>query len=192
MPPLARGQPPRLEHLLDRLGQRVDTLTTQLEQGTLTVATWQQKVGRELKVHSVAAYMEGAGKRLLTPAEQQTVGRAVAGQLRYLDAFAAELTAADELPGSLHSRAALYANSIKAPYWQGVAGDLPLPAYPGDGSTACLTNCKCLWSITTVNSDTGDYDCYWIRHASDSCSTCRDRAADWSPYEIRGGTETYA
>ena len=38
-----------------------------------------------------------------------------------------------------------------------------------------------------VDEEKGDYDAYWVRGKRDSCQTCLERAAQWSPLEIREG-----
>jgi len=116
-----------------------------------------------------------------------TVAKQVQKQLDFLDNFALEIQKTDEFEAGWDARAAMYAESIKAPYWSGRTKLLPLPALPGDGTTQCKTHCHCLWSIDTLDEDAGDYDARWIRGVSDSCQTCVQRAQDWAPLRIRGG-----
>lgn len=184
--PLTKRQPKALEALLTRLGGRVESLMNQLTTGDLSLSAWQAAMTHALTVHSTAAYLAGRKSKTLTAEQRSALAERVATQVSYLKGFTADLAAAEMIGPAEQARAQLYAQSIKASYWAGRTRDLPLPAMPGDGSTACLTNCGCAWSVIPVDAAQGDYDCYWVRHTSDSCATCRDRAADWSPYEIRG------
>ena len=38
---------------------------------------------------------------------------------------------------------------------------LPLPAYPGDGSSICWSHDRCSWDIVTIDKNKGDFDCFW-------------------------------
>lgn len=49
------------------------------------------------------------------------------------------------------------------------------------------SNCKCSWEVVEVDADAGDYDAYWRRASDDSCQSCLEREARWSPVRIRGG-----
>ena len=66
---------------------------------------------------------------------------------------------------------------------------LPLPAMPRDGTSQCLSNCGCAWEIAELDGD-GNYDCTWQLGKTENCQTCRQRAADWSPLQIRDGRLT--
>ena len=63
---------------------------------------------------------------------------------------------------------------------------LPLPAMPGDGTSQCLTRCRCSWDITKLEGD-GNYDCTWVMSDAEHCQTCRQRATDWAPLRVREG-----
>ena len=62
-----------------------------------------------------------------------------------------------------------------------------LPAWPGDGTTICLTNCKCRWSINILSIERGDYNATWRLGAAEHCRTCRQRARAWKKLRVRGG-----
>lgn len=49
------------------------------------------------------------------------------------------------------------------------------------------SNCKCTWRIEVLAAEQGNYDAYWERNVEDSCQTCIEREAQWSPVRIRGG-----
>lgn len=56
-----------------------------------------------------------------------------------------------------------------------------------EGMIAHNSNCGCSWRIEVVDDEAGDYDAYWERSKDDSCATCLEREAQWSPVRIRGG-----
>jgi hypothetical protein len=110
----------------------------------------------------------------------------VSAQADFLADFAIEIQSADQFWQGWNARAESYAGGIKNPYWQGATDMLPLPAMPGDGTSACLGNCTCGWRIDPIDETKGDYDCYWeLESGSDHCQQCTERARQWAPLQIR-------
>jgi len=127
--------------------------------------------------HSAAFYAAvkertGVMPKGLSKAERADLKAAVAAQLKYYDAFAAQ--AGDMSDAAVAARAGMYAGAIKATYGQ--ARYPGLPFYPTEGSE-CLTNCRCSWQ------DDGDGNYTWVLDAKESCATCLARA-DNNPYEV--------
>lgn len=182
----ASDLPPSLDRLLQLLSTEVADLTLELEQQDRTVDSWQKDMEAALTRYHLAAYMTGQASPVFDRQGIATVQGLVTAQLEFLDNFALVIKSGSEWQRSWNARAAMYAESIKVPYWRGATKVLPLPAMPCEG-TQCLTRCRCLWDITTIDEDQGDYDARWIRGSGDSCMTCVQRAADWSPLRIRGG-----
>lgn len=180
-------QPPILEKLLDALTGLISQATVALQQSPSTVEEWQAAIEILLARYSIAAMMAGTGGPSLDDKAMTEVKRLVKVQLEYLDNFALEIQQANEWQAGWNARAEMYARSIKVPYWRGATQMLPLPAMPAQG-TQCLSNCKCSWEIVPVDEQAGNYDCYWRRASSDSCQTCVQRAAEWSPLQIRDGS----
>lgn len=104
----------------------------------------------------------------LSKAERADIRKAVAAQLEYLQGF----DPSDMSEAAARARAAMYAGSIRATY--GKARYPGLSQYPGDGSTRCLTNCKC-------NLDERDDGIHWVLN-DEGCEDCQAMAAG-SPYE---------
>src|SRR5688500_3201884 len=100
--------------------------------------------------------MTGAGVDTLSPAALAAVRNDVAVQLRCLGKFALTVQSAGQWERGWQARAQMYAESIKSPYWRGRTKLLPLPAMPGDGTSQCLTRCRCAWDISEVEDG---YDC---------------------------------
>ena len=91
----------------------------------------------------------------------------------------------EQFRGEFGTRAKQYTDSIIKPYWQGLTEVLPLPALPGDGTSQCLTHCRCKWRIDVLDRGVGDYDCFWELQPAEHCQTCLERAKEWSPLRIR-------
>ena len=79
-------------------------------------------------------------------------------------------------------RSNLYAGSANASYYRGKAMGR-LPQYPGDGQTACLTNCACYLTFAE-----GDYpwivEVTWHLTPAEHCDDCIALAATWNPYVL--------
>ena len=185
-----------LQHLTDALLKIIRAATTRIvdiaEQNdgvvdAQTVAVWRDSVAAAIVEYHTAAMIAGNDGKPLNPGMQGQLSEIVAAQLNYLENFAEEVAAGKITPAQISARADMYAPAIRQPYSAGFTGGLPLPAMPAEG-TICHTNCKCSWNIVPIDEEAGDYDCYWIRGADDSCSTCIARAREWSPIFIRGLT----
>lgn len=184
--PTAKAQPKALERLITKLTSDIQATTNDLADGTTEVDVWRDEMAQALTKFHGAAYLAGARQTTLDELARKRIAGDVRVQLQYLDKFALEIQDAETFEAGWQARAESYALSIKQPYWEGRTKMLPLPAMPGQG-TDCHGNCRCLWSIDTLDSEAGDYDCYWIRGAKDSCATCIERADQWSPLQVRSG-----
>lgn len=177
---------PRLRRLIVRMLARIEPLMAGLEAGTLTVEQWAERFSQALAEGHVEAIRAG-GVAPQRPAAAAVLTRQLATQLHFLTGFErAIVQSAGTFQSGWNARAAMYAQSVGAPYWAGKTKLLPLPALPKDGTTLCLTNCGCSWEISTLAGD-GNYDCYWRRGKDDSCGTCFARERLWSPLRIRDG-----
>lgn len=182
-------EPTTLTWLLTRLQRLIAASMATLQQQPFPVGAvaeaWEQEVARQLARYHAAAMLTGANTQQLTPAMRTKVEADLRSQLAYLKRFRLEIQDAAAFQEGWKARAAMYAGSIRVPYWHGATKMLPLPAMPAEG-TQCLTHCKCSWEIDTLEGD-GNYDAYWRRGADDSCQTCVQRAATWAPVRIREG-----
>lgn len=150
-----------------------------------SVQRWYEDMKREIVRYHTASGLLGSGVSELTPELLGVLRYSLNTQLSYFDGFYLKVVSEREFKRKEAARAVSYANGIKEPYWKGRTEFLPLPAMPAQG-TQCMGNCKCKWRIVVLDRERGDYDCYWERHADDSCQTCIVRASRWSPFEIRG------
>lgn len=184
------AEPEPLKQVMERMGQDVERLSFRVSRGQITLDAWYEQMRQLIEQYSAEAYVEGSLETEITPEGQAMVNRSARVQIAFLENFKSDIETNGWQP-AYAARAQMYASAIRQNYWHGdivaqVGRVLPLPAYPAEG-TQCLSNCKCSWDITTVNAEAGDYDGYWRRGADDSCQTCIEREAQWSPVKIRGG-----
>ena len=138
---------------------RMADLTAQLSRGEISLQTWQVTM-RELVRESFAAQIWAATDGDPKPEDYLKIGNQIQQQDRYLAKFAREIKAGTVQPGTLESRAKLYARSGKQAYWDQATGAVRLPEYPGQQQ--CLGNCGCEWI------DNGDGTWTWQR--GENCS----------------------
>lgn len=180
------GIRPDLRYLTDKFIKALNDLTERLHSGDITNSDWEDEFQILMAQYGQAGYMTGAGADTVAPRAVEMLVDYLDDQYSFLSDFAIEIQDEEEWKDGWSTRAESYALSIKVPYWNGEVKMLPLPAMPAQG-TQCLNNCGCAWRIETLDEESGDYNCYWERSKDDSCQTCIQREADWSPLEIRGG-----
>lgn len=182
-----RKQAPEvLDEMIYDFREAIAAITARLEAGKLTVEEWRTTFEALIARYHATALMVGIGDTLLDEARSEFLVQAVATQFGYLEDFSLEIVSEAEWAEAFTARAEMYAGAIGEPYWSGETQFLPLPAMPRDGTTQCLTNCGCEWEIIEVDPANGDFDAYWRRSKDDSCQTCLEREAQWSPVQIRG------
>lgn len=173
-----------LNRLIARLSTLISAATESLERDPSRADDWYDEVARQLRRYTNAAYISGdtSGR---DPA-RDVVRAYIDTQLKFLGAFRDEIKASEEWQAAWNSRAEMYAESIKAPWWAGATRGWALPAQPGDGTTTCLTRCGCAWEIVELAGE-GNADAYWRMRADEHCQICEQRASDWAPLRIRNG-----
>lgn len=180
------GLPRPLRWLIQSLLDAIGEWWSDLAAGDLTVNEWVNQMRDALAEYHLAGFMAGNASEDVSDKALSVVADQLGVQLDYLNGFKVELQSAAEFAAGAQARAESYAPAIKVPYWTGKTKVLPLPAMPAQG-TQCLNNCGCLWRVVTLDEAAGNYDAYWERHKDDSCQTCIQREADWSPVRIRDG-----
>jgi len=130
-------------------------------------------------------YAMGAGGRnSMSQADWGRVGAIVKDQYQYMRVLFDKLGKKEITIGQFKARLNMYINSANEALWRGINSnyEFKLPAYPGDGSTQCLVNCKCYWEIIAV---AGGYDCYWRLEQAEHCEDCIQRSNEWNPWRWR-------
>lgn len=142
---------------------------------------WEKAMQGVIARGHTAAHLMGVAERAgvnvdsglfrgLSKAERDDIKKAVSTQLEYLTRFAAQRGSLSE--AQIKARAQLYAGATRGTFF---SSRYPgLTQYPGDGQTACLTNCKC-------SLDERADGVHWRLNAGESCDDCEAMAAG-SPY----------
>lgn len=152
-----------------------------------TVQQWTLDM-RELIKNTYRAQYELAigGRENMTQADYGRLGGILAEQYRYLQGFAEDIAAGRMTLSQAMYRARMYINSSTQAFERARAAGygLDLPQYPGDGSTQCLTNCKCEWDIQ-FDEETFTFSCYWRLGYAEHCPDCLDAEKIYSPYVVQ-------
>src|SRR3990167_2381954 len=192
--PAGRTMLPRIDsagmqRLYTRFQSNMDSLSEALANGELLLDDWHERMRREVRNLHAAFYQAGRGGAL-TPEDQARLNEIIQRQWDFLGNWRNELTDAEGFtPEAIRNRARMYLYAGNASFQDAAVAALglpPLPAMPGDGSTVCLTACKCSWQIMRLEGN-GDFDCYWRLRPAEHCETCETRASLWSPIQVRGG-----
>jgi len=168
----------------------------------LQVAKWFGRITVSLTRHAPAiarlGWLAGGGDPKDIPRTLKGIAtgvgevvRYIADQLRFLNAWRAQVTTNNAVVGG-NQRADLYAQSLEGLYntmWNdgmSTATGMPkLPAQPRDGTTICLTNCQCRWRVERdKGSDAPRWRAYWTLSPVESCPTCLCRARRWNPLTL--------
>ena len=184
------------DRFISAMSDQVNGLARRLASGDLSVAEWEAEMRRQVKTMLLDQYiMARGGRRMMSPSDWGQLGQMLRAQYKYLDGFAKDIesgryTVADPDGNerlsldAIAARANLYMNAGTAAFERGKArsyGVPSLPCYPGDGSTACLTNCHCSWSIEETEDG---WDCTWMLGEAEHCEDCEARAREYAPLHI--------
>lgn len=176
-------------------GDAVTRLAGLVSGGQISPADWRERMRHEIKIAYVQQYVAArGGVSQMTQRDWGSIGGMIREQYRYLDGFVDAIAGADPplSEGYIAARSRMYANSAREASERAHARGrgLPagaLPAWPADGSTQCLSNCKCHWEIEEERDADGNvvrFLAYWRLGAAEHCDDCMDRAAAWSPFVI--------
>jgi len=166
----------------------VNGLAGSVASGSLSTPQWVTGMREEIKRSYISQYLLGkGGVQNMTQADWGRLGGLLQNQYRYLDGFAQDINAGTMSEAQIKQRAELYINSSRQAYERGRVASLEmpaLPAYPGDGSTQCVTNCQCHWEITETSDE---WRAYWTLGSAEHCPDCVDRSKTWAPYTMSKG-----
>lgn len=177
------GDPDYSDKLVEIYQAGMRRMADRLTREDMTLNEWHQQMKDAIDKMFVFQGMAGVnGDR--SRMDMGLLRQSIQKQYHFLDGFAADIEKAIQNKTSLDfvaARAAMYAGSSKQSYWQ-QAIDVPLPAYPGDGSTECKGYCKCDWKLEC--DDHGNVLATWKLGKADHCQTCVSRAEKWAPLVI--------
>lgn len=178
-----------MRRLLADFEDKMRGMAAQVVDGDMSVSDFQINMREELRREYALMMIAGAGGDQSQVADDDwlRLGSQLQKQYRYLADFADQLASGDPRTLALApTRAGMYARSSTAIYWY-EATDVDLPAYPGDGSSECLTQCLCHWDMDTEEDEDGNTTAVlatWVLDGGEHCPTCIDRAAEWNPLRI--------
>lgn len=186
-----------LEYVERSIGASSDVVTGfahAVANGDVSAADWHSRMREEIKGEYIRQYLLGrGGLGSMTADDYGSIGGMIADQYRYLDGFYEQVRSGELGEAQIAARAKMYIRSAREGYERGHsrAVGMPfgaLPAYPGDGSTECLSNCACFWEFETERNSSGQvsqWNAYWRLGATEAhCTTCPDRAAMWQPFVL--------
>jgi len=163
----------------------VNTLATQVAAGDITLQQWTLAMREMVRDTMINEYMLGAGGRnAMTQSDWGRLGQMIRTQYEYLDNFARDVAGGRYTEAGVAARGRMYAEAASQAFERGNVqsrGMPDLPAYPGDGSTRCLSNCKCRWVIKETDDA---WECTWKLSPAEHCEDCLDRAQRWAPLVI--------
>lgn len=181
---------PAVTRLTSIFSDQMRALAYRYTSGQIDLGTWQIEMRALLRKQYAMQIIAAAGQdpAAINPNDWLKMGSELQFQYRHLEQFAHDITSGKTAPGQIEARAALYAQSSKQMYYMQNAGDVRLPAYPGDGSTRCLTNCQCTWSkpvqIKDRNGIVTALDFTWQLHPAEHCPQCEQRSRRWAPLRM--------
>lgn len=160
----------------------VDAIAEQLFTGDISIGQWEESMKRMIReVHTSLAAIGKGGWDSMEPADWGRLGPVMKDQYRYLHGFAEHIMNNKDTISleAIKARAHLYGNAAGYSAHLMEAGDIArmLPWMPKDGTTECLTGCKCLW-ISEIISREGDYNIVefvWRLQPAEHCGDCLGR-----------------
>lgn len=172
--------------LILQLSARLEGITQSLRDGDLTVDEWEADFLRLLAQYLALSMMEGLDTDELTTTQENVISAILRDQTQYLYHFGQEIKATGWQDKYL-SRASLYAEAIREPYWKGATECLNLPIVPSSPLLDCGQFCKCFLEIRWIDKPNCSADIYWHTTSEEISPDCQKLAATWRPLRVRNG-----
>jgi len=159
---------------------KMDMFAMSLSDGEITIQQWTLRMREVIKrTHIVQYIIARGGLDRMTQSDWGRIGWVLRNQYAFLNQFANAISGGNLTVAQIQARSAMYINAARESYERGKAQGafgLFLPAYPGDGTTECLSNCQCHWNIQNMEDH---YECTWTLGEAEHCNTCVVRASTW-------------
>lgn len=171
-----------LDQSIKEKSDAVAELAYQVKSEEIDEHEWQKRLFEILVLAYIQHWILGSRNQTISSDVSKIIESLLNSQLEYLNEFRNDLP---ELTISeVVSRSRMYISSSRQAYERGKTFPLELPAYPGDGTSECLTNCRCAWELQS--STGGKILAFWRLNEAEHCKTCVTRAGQWSPYILEG------
>jgi hypothetical protein len=174
-------------------GSRANRLAELVANNEIAPIDYRNQFRQELKEEYIRQSIFGRGGRdRMTPSDWGAIGRRLQPQYEMLDNITARIAEGEFSEGQIKVIQQDFIDSARQVYERSkaVSQDVPvsqLPAMPGDGSTECVSGCKCSWHFEFTETE---ILAYWgLEPGAKHCSTCLGRAQLWNPYRIVIGEE---
>jgi hypothetical protein len=168
---------------IDGVKGQSDALVKELFAGNLRSNQWAAQLRQLIRSTYIDEYAAANGGILnFGVKDSQIVSKMLTQQWQYLYQFQQDLNAGKLSLLQAQARARMYLESATQAFERGQseAWDMDaLPAYPGDGQTACHANCRCHWKIEETDKD---FECTWVLGDAEHCDDCVNNATQWAPY----------
>jgi hypothetical protein len=167
---------------------RVDDLAGRFVRGEINRAEWVDQFKQVLRTTYKDEYaLAIGGRNNMTQRDYGIIGSELRGQYQYLYKFADQIEAGQLTEAQIRIRSRMYVDSATQAFERGHTESLgvpKLPAYPGDGSTQCRSNCKCHWELAEQPTH---WEATWKLGLAEHCPDCVQRSTDWAPLVSMGG-----
>lgn len=176
-----------VQAIIDTSGPATDTLAKLVAEARLSPEDWRLLMRQEIKMEYIGEYILGrGGLPQMIPEDWGSLGGMLREQYEWLDGFYDQVARGELSEAQIAARSRMYVRSAREGHERANGrawGDPPLPAYPGDGSTACKTNCACSWDIRSAEAteEGMSWTCHWTLGIADHCADCLTRSEEWNP-----------
>lgn len=170
----------------DRQRTLAAELASKLASDELTVQEWERQMRSAVKSTYGTEYLFGRGGRnAMAVDERPALAALIKEQHDFLNRFAADVADGKLSAAQIAARSQLYFAGAVQAYERGrvaAYAGLHLSTYPGDGTQACKSRCRCHLDI----SEDGDsYRVFWrLNPAAEHCESCTGLASSWSPLVV--------
>ena len=163
-----------------------EDLVAKLEAGEINLQQWVRGMRTALKdLHtSTAIIAKGGEVASMTQADWGWVGAKCRWQFMYLERLALVIYQYG-MPSNMVRRLQMYGDAARhtLEHFIGIDQEYPpLPYEPGDGSTRCLTSCRCRWIVRRVRDSKNrliGWYVTWRMSIAENCEDCVRRSKEW-------------
>ena len=155
---------------------------------SVDLGEWVSDTYRRLQKSAMTQFLLGVGG--IHSFKEQMVGGLksfLRKQWGFFQKFVRQIKAGSLTAGNIIRRAKMYFEAVKGRFSAGraAAHGVRLPAIPGDGSTECLSYCKCSWYLIDIDPDT--VHAFWRLglYVQEHCRDCLRRSGEWNPYIVK-------